>query len=380
MALLTKGAQTLRHMTRRLSIAIIREKSEMPADMSQFITKEFRVIQLLPAQVSRLERIEADIVIADLDLMLPEQIDLFGEHLPRLRKPEQTVLIISTRAQRATIVAAKLLKGNNNLSRPLDDSNFGSLLRGIASLAKLRLTGENRINETKMTAHTTVFMNGVDAATDSLDAVFSIAAGNRAMTQTDIARRSEDIIAAVSVHGLKGWVDTVREHHNATYQHSLLVTGAAVAFGHHVGFSARDIGRVTVGALLHDVGKVVVPVEILEKPSKLTLEEYEALKKHTTFGKRILEEIGSFEPEMLDVVLSHHEYLDGSGYPHGLKGDDIPDLVRLITIADIYSALVEKRSYKDPMSSRRAYDVLLSMKGKLDMPLVAAQRPVLLAA
>jgi putative nucleotidyltransferase with HDIG domain len=367
-------------MTRRPSLAIIRDKLLVPADLMTIAGKMFRVIPMELGQLQRLDRIEADVIIADLDGFLPEQVHQLSEDLRRIRKGGQTVLIISNRAQRPTVIAAQLLKGNNYLSRPLDDSNLGTLLRGLTSLVTLRHSGKNRMVESKLEIATPTMRTGLDAATDSLDSVFSIPAGNRAMTQDEIERRSVDIVSAVATHGLKGWIDTVQHHHDPTYKHCLMVTGTAVAFGRHVGFNMHDINRVTVGALLHDVGKVVVPVEILEKPGKLTPKEFEILKRHTTAGKEMLEQAGAFESEMLELVLSHHEYLDGTGYPHGLKGDQIPDLVRLITIADIFSALVEKRSYKAAMSNQAAYDVLISMRGKLDIPLVKAQRDILLAA
>jgi HD-GYP domain-containing protein (c-di-GMP phosphodiesterase class II) len=78
--------------------------------------------------------------------------------------------------------------------------------------------------------------------------------------------------------------------------------------------------------------------------------------------------------ELREIVLGHHEYLDGSGYPSGLTASDIPDIVRLITVADIFGALIEKRAYRAPLSGEEAYAILLAMDGKLDMPIVKAVR------
>jgi putative nucleotidyltransferase with HDIG domain len=367
-------------MIKTFAIATISKTSAVSTDIHLLIGKSFRIVPMTADQASRANSIEADIIIVDLASMQHEQIIEIGSALLRLRRPEQTVLVISNRDQRASLIAGKLMSGNNNIVRPLDDSNLGALLRAVTALLQLRASGRNRISKDAVGNAPEKVIAGVDAATDSLDAVFSIAAGNRTLNQNDIAQRSEAIVDAISSHGLKGWVDTVRAHHDATYQHCLLVTGTAVAFGRHVGFNGHDINRVTVGSLLHDVGKVVVPVSILEKPGKLTREEFEILKRHTTEGVRMLERAGPFDPEMLELVLSHHEYLDGSGYPNGLTAERIPDLVRLITIADIFAALVERRAYKPPMSNADAYKTLLSMKGKLDIPLVKAQKPVLLAA
>jgi len=96
------------------------------------------------------------------------------------------------------------------------------------------------------------------------------------------------------------------------------------------------------------------------------------MRTHPGIGYDILREQGDYEPEMLDVVLHHHELLDGSGYPDGLSGSQIGDLVRLITICDIYAALIERRPYKQPMASARAFEILQEMGNKLEAALVRA--------
>ena len=100
------------------------------------------------------------------------------------------------------------------------------------------------------------------------------------------------------------------------------------------------------------------------------------MKKHPQFGHDALKTMSGLPPEMLDMVVHHHEYLDGSGYPHGLGSKEIADLVRIITISDIFGALIEWRSYKPPMSGRDAYQVLLDMGPKLDQDLVNAFLPI----
>ena len=96
------------------------------------------------------------------------------------------------------------------------------------------------------------------------------------------------------------------------------------------------------------------------------------MRTHPAMGYELLRAQGDYEPEMLDVVLRHHELLDGSGYPDGLSGSQIGDLVRLITICDIYAALIERRPYKQPMPPSRAFEILQDMGNKLEAPLVRA--------
>ena len=126
----------------------------------------------------------------------------------------------------------------------------------------------------------------------------------------------------------------------------------------------------------HDVGKAFIPTAILDKPGALTEEEIAEMREHPRRGYEALAAQGSFPPEMLDVVLHHHEMLDGSGYPNGLSGSQISDIVRLTTIVDIYAALVEKRAYRLPFTHARAFGIMESMGAKLDQQLLQAFRPV----
>jgi putative nucleotidyltransferase with HDIG domain len=163
-------------------------------------------------------------------------------------------------------------------------------------------------------------------------------------------------------------------HHDSTYQHCLLVTGAAIAFGHQLGFRRSDLRRVAVGALMHDIGKARVPIGILDKPDALTPEEQQTIRRHPELGVELLSDKGNVPQEVRDIVLSHHEYLDASGYPHGLPANQISDIVRLVTIADVFGALIERRTYRAPVSGADAYGVLVSMEAKLDQAIVRAIR------
>ncbi|WP_020186674.1 HD domain-containing phosphohydrolase [Methylopila sp. 73B] len=166
--------------------------------------------------------------------------------------------------------------------------------------------------------------------------------------------------------GLHGWLDAVWSFDDVTYQHMLLVAGLAAAFSESLGFTPRDCRRVIEGALLHDIGKVGVPLEILNKAGPLTPDEMAIMRLHAPNGHAVLLAQGNVSPELLAIVRSHHEYLDGSGYPDGLAGDAIPDVVRFITVCDIFAALIESRPYRARMSSKEALAVMRDMGDKLD--------------
>jgi putative nucleotidyltransferase with HDIG domain len=214
-------------------------------------------------------------------------------------------------------------------------------------------------------------LGGAAAAQDGLQSIFASAFLGEALNPSMIASASAAVVNEIESRGLSSWVDAVRKHHSQTYQHCLLVTGVATAFGQHLGLSQADRSRLSFAGMLHDIGKARVPVAILEKPGPLDHDEMAVMRMHPEYGlEALLKSAAGLQPEMHDIVIHHHEYLDGSGYPHGLQGNEISDLVRIMTISDVYAALIERRAYKPPLSSQRAYDMLVDMGPKLDKDLL----------
>ena len=125
------------------------------------------------------------------------------------------------------------------------------------------------------------------------------------------------------------------------------------------------IELIVKAAPMHDIGKIVVPDSILKKPGRLTPEEFEQIKRHTKEGGRIVYEIlGKIEePEYVKIAQGHHEKWDGTGYPYGKKGEEIPLSARIMAVADVFDALVSPRCYKEPISIDKAFDILLDGRG-----------------
>lgn len=211
--------------------------------------------------------------------------------------------------------------------------------------------------------------------------MFSAAQGGKPINLSDAERATSEIIDSIVLNGLGAWLDDVRRYHEGTYQHCLLVTGVAVGFALDIGFSGLDVKRLGMAATLHDIGKARIPLSILDKPGRLDPAEEEIMRRHPVIGCELLKDTSSgVSPEILDGVRHHHEYLDGSGYPDGLTASEISDLVRLLTISDIFAALIESRPYSPPISRQDAYKILCGMDGKLERPLVKAFRNIALVA
>jgi putative nucleotidyltransferase with HDIG domain len=218
--------------------------------------------------------------------------------------------------------------------------------------------------------------DGIEHGIDALQTIFASVGLGSPLDRGQLDRSSDAIVGSVGQDGLAPWIAMVRKHHSQTYQHCLLVTGVAAAFACHLGFSSADRRKLTLAALLHDIGKAKVPVAILEKPGALDPDELAIMRKHPELGHAELQGARGWSPDILDMVLHHHEYLDGSGYPHGLRAGEISDLVRIMTISDVFGALLERRSYKEPLSGPAAYMILQNMRGKLDPDIVRALEPV----
>jgi putative nucleotidyltransferase with HDIG domain len=189
-----------------------------------------------------------------------------------------------------------------------------------------------------------------------------------------------DIIDDALIRGeITQWIATVREHHSYTYRHCMLVAGVTAAFTQHLGIGASCRRRLMRAALLHDIGKARIPVAILDKPEKLTDAELQIMRTHPAHGRDFLRKHHGAETELIEIVYRHHERLDGSGYPDGLKAAEISDAVRLISICDVYAALIEPRPYKMQSTNVEAFAIMQSMFGKLDSQLLSAFKPVAFA-
>jgi putative nucleotidyltransferase with HDIG domain len=206
----------------------------------------------------------------------------------------------------------------------------------------------------------------------SLASMFSAASSGQQVDVAEAKHAASRISDTVAEVGFSHWLETVRRHHEGTYQHCLLVTGTAVAFGLNLGLSKADMERLYSAAMFHDIGKAKIPLAVLDKPGRLDDQERTLIETHPAVGYDLLKGTRGISSEILDAVRHHHEYLDGSGYPDALCAADISDIVRILTISDIFAALIEDRRYKPTMSRAEAYEILCGMRGKLESPLVTA--------
>jgi putative two-component system response regulator len=148
-----------------------------------------------------------------------------------------------------------------------------------------------------------------------------------------------------------------------TMGHADRVAHFAVDLGRALGVNAFELETLRKGGMLHDIGKIAIPDAILSKPGKYTPDEFAIMKSHPVLGCEICEKLRSVS-DALPLIRHHHEKLDGTGYPDGLAGGQIPSLVRVVTIVDIYDALRSQRSYKEAFSIDKSFEIMWDEVGK----------------
>lgn len=155
------------------------------------------------------------------------------------------------------------------------------------------------------------------------------------------------------------------------YAHGHLdrVANHALMIGRHLGLDDEDLETLRGSARLHDVGKIGIPDDILKKDQPLTDEEWVIMRRHPEIGESIIKPVHSLHP-LCDLIRHHHEKLDGSGYPDGLKGEEISPLVRILSVADAFDAMTTERPYRPKKSREEAIQILRSMKNQMDQDIV----------
>ncbi|WP_429171583.1 HD-GYP domain-containing protein [Aeromonas rivipollensis] len=177
---------------------------------------------------------------------------------------------------------------------------------------------------------------------------------------TPLAAVAEEMVDTMFTHGdAMLCLARIRAKDAYLMEHSMNVAILLANFGRYLGLERNVLKELTLGGLLHDVGKIMTPDEVLNKPGKLTDEEFGVMRQHVVHSYDILSNTAGITPTMLEVAANHHERLDGTGYPQRLKGEQLSLYTRMSGIVDVYDAVTADRVYKQGMQPTQAFRVLL---------------------
>lgn len=349
------------------SILLVSDDLDRSARISNMLARWFHVQAVNLKDFSPDRSLGALFVVVDANLADPDVIVEIKQRISERLTGTKKIFVINDERktdfyQANSLGAADFIRKNHIES---DTAKQAVTTRRLIS----EVLWEHVPDETKAALTTIASLN---------DNLAGAIVSNCPLPKTQIQNCCDMVISNLEDHSFTSWLDAVREHHSYTYRHSMIVSGLAVFFALQLGMRRADVERLAIGAILHDVGKMRMPLGLLDKPGPLSDAERAEINKHPVFGAEILNKDGQFHAEVVDITLHHHEYLDGSGYPDGLQGAEISDPVRIVTIVDIFAALIDERTYSAAMTNDRAYELMLGMDGKLDPDILRAFRPVAL--
>ncbi len=345
-------------------VVVVSNQPDRVRDIASCLGPGFNAIPLDPDAQSAPDTGNAVMMVVDVDLSDRKMIDCLRQDVLAAHGHLPSVFVTDDH-RRLDVVQSNALGASKTVSRR-------------QAVGRLRQIAEAYAQTAGLADPIVACDVAIERAAALNTELFAAVANAEPLPREQIQQCGQYISDALRQDGISTFLREVKRHHSYTHRHSICVTGLAVAFGLNCGMQAGDVQRLATGALMHDIGKARIDLEILDKPDALSPSERAEMQRHPGYGSEILLADAQFESEVVDMARQHHEYLDGSGYPDGLSDHQLSDLVRIMTIVDIYSALIDRRSYKTAIPRATAYQMMQRMHGKIDMPFLKAFEPIAL--
>lgn len=264
--------------------------------------------------------------------------------------PKGTVLDdkIITRLEFYSVLAIRITEDGETLTEVASDTDASPSIDENSSYSeRVRASKQFKDFEKTFLANTEVFKDTLKSVVDD---------GAEVNTKELVTGITSMITEDMTSVGVFDMLHNMRQYDDFTYMHSMNVSLICNVFAKWLGMSDREVEIVTLGGLLHDVGKLKIPDNIMRKPDKLTPSEYNIIKTHSLQGYNILKD-KNIEDSIKQCALMHHERCDGSGYPLGLNGDKINKYAKIVAIADVYDAMTAARIYRGPLCPFRVIGI-----------------------
>lgn len=208
------------------------------------------------------------------------------------------------------------------------------------------------------------------SSADQFTEIAKAVANNTPLDKSQVTASCNPLVACVRENQHRHVLQGLRNHHNYTYVHSMRVAVFMSVFAQAYGVSRDEMTLLATGGYMHDVGKMVMPQNLLNKVDELGDDDWELMREHVVHSAQIVESIENVNPTLSVIAEQHHERLDGSGYPHGLKGLQINELGRMAAIADVFAAMTDHQPYKEALDAPSAFQHMENLGQALDQRLL----------
>lgn len=320
----------LKKSTKDLSVLYVEDEDLLRKSVEQYLNKIFLKVDSVTNGKEALEcyfKNEYDLVITDINMPYMDGIEMASKI--REKSMEQNIIIISAHSEIDNFIKSIQVGIDGYILKPIDFNQMNTILYKVAS--KINRQKENEFYKEHLE----------DMIKQKVDEI-------RVLNKTKVNNYKKTLYALI---------DIIERRDTYTGGHSQRVAKYSKMIAEHMGFSAKECKEIYQAGILHDIGKVAIPDSILLKPNTLNEIEYSLIQKHVSIGYEMLKNIPMFS-SLAEIIKSHHERYDGSGYPDGLKKDEIPIAAQIMAVADTFDAMTTSRIYKGRKSVGSAIDEL----------------------
>ncbi len=314
--------------------------------------------------VQGLEKIQTtnpDLIFMDINMPMQDGLSTLTEIRKLENISDTPVIMLTSKSDKKTVAKAIELGAVDFLVKPFDTKIL---------LKKIEKFGNSKIEQSwgnLKPIQQKMLRLSVASMQNSLKAVEE----GKPLPYEEIKETCSYLVESVVDGDVQSLLDAVHGHDNGTFVHSLRVAAILGSFANFKGLNKQDTLEVVTGGMLHDMGKSKIPLTLLNKPGRLTEDEFKTMKKHAEYTMDILRQSPGITNNMVEIGGRHHKRMDGTGYPRGLKGEDIGNLGAMAAIADAFEALTAKRPYKNPIPGDESLKIMKSWEGHLDPVLLS---------
>lgn len=355
--------------SRKILVAVIDANAEHRRQVATALTSFYQVADFAHFDIAMEALVQTPPCVLLLDEMaMPRQ---GGDPIKAARKLLPGVPIIRTLNRSLAHLGETAGDTDACLEKPYRRS---SLIKTISGLV-------NKAVEAKWETLAPQYRDSLQRTVDNYNNISDLIDRGEPLEYSEITDACSSLVDAVSNHDFKIILDNVKGHDNYSYVHSLRVATLLSLFGHTIGLKGDDMNLLASGGLVHDIGKMKIPHEVLNKPGRLDEVELQVMRSHVPKSVDYLRLCETLPKGVVTIAEQHHEKLDGSGYPNGLKGGQLNELARMASIVDIFSALTDRRVYKEPMAPEQALSLMTAqMAPDIDQGLLMLFKSMLLDA